>query len=141
MEGIRWLAESAWAYPALEVVHIVGIALLVGNLVAFELRVWGAAPALDLRALARLSLRLAVAGFALAAASGTLLFAANPADTITNPLFVAKLVLVTTAGINAAIFHARDGLARADRAARVQTALSIGIWLGVIICGRFMAYR
>ena len=29
------------AYPALEVVHIVGIALLVGNLVLFELRVWG----------------------------------------------------------------------------------------------------
>jgi hypothetical protein len=37
--GIAWIAASPWAYPALEVVHIVGIALLLGNLVALELRV------------------------------------------------------------------------------------------------------
>ena len=52
--GIPWIASSPWAYPALEVVHIVGIALLLGNLVAFELRVWGAAPELPIRPLARL---------------------------------------------------------------------------------------
>ena len=55
-EGLPWLASSAWAYPALEVVHIVGIALLLGSLVVVELRVWGAAPALPLAALARLGL-------------------------------------------------------------------------------------
>ena len=46
------------AYPALEVAHIVGIALLLGNLVALELRVWGAAAELPVRPLARLSLTL-----------------------------------------------------------------------------------
>lgn len=35
------LKTHAWAYPALEVVHIVGIALLLGNLVLLELRVFG----------------------------------------------------------------------------------------------------
>jgi len=35
------LKTHAWAYPALEVVHIVGIALLLGNLVLLEVRVFG----------------------------------------------------------------------------------------------------
>jgi hypothetical protein len=36
-----WIVSNPIAYPALEVVHIVGIALLLGNLVLLELRVWG----------------------------------------------------------------------------------------------------
>ena len=32
------------------------------------------------------------------------------------------------------------GLRRLDRLARAQTALSLGLWLGVIICGRWIAY-
>jgi hypothetical protein len=35
------LKTHAWAYPALEVVHMLGIALLLGNLVLLELRVFG----------------------------------------------------------------------------------------------------
>ena len=40
------LQSHSWAYPALEAVHIVGIALLLGNLVALELRVFGRGAAL-----------------------------------------------------------------------------------------------
>jgi len=136
-----WLAEHAWAYPALEVVHIAGIALLVGNLVALELRVWGAAAELPVHALARLSLGLAGAGFSIVALSGLLMFASQPADLIANRAFVLKLSLLMGAGLNAAAFHARGGVARADGWARVQTALSLGLWLGVIICGRWIAYQ
>ncbi|NJK45604.1 MAG: hypothetical protein HC933_16220 [Pleurocapsa sp. SU_196_0] len=34
-----WIATHAYAYPLLEALHIVGIALLLGSLVMFELRV------------------------------------------------------------------------------------------------------
>ncbi|MBX9959824.1 MAG: hypothetical protein K2Y15_06765, partial [Burkholderiaceae bacterium] len=64
------LQTSPWAYPVLEVVHLFGIALLLGNLVVLELRVFGLGAALPVPALARLSLSLALAGFGLAAASG-----------------------------------------------------------------------
>ena len=57
------LKSSVWAYPALEVVHICGIALLLGNLVLLELRVFGLGAALPINALARLSLGLAATGF------------------------------------------------------------------------------
>lgn len=134
------LAEHAWAYPALEVVHIVGIALLLGNLVLLELRVWGAAPALPLQPLARLALPLVLAGFAACAASGLLMFSTRPAELLANESFVLKLGLLMVAGSNAAWFHARGSLVRADGWARALSALSLGLWLSVIVCGRWIAY-
>jgi hypothetical protein len=134
------LASSAWAYPALEVVHIVGIALLVGSLVLFELRVWGVAAALPPHDFARLALGTSLAGFALAATSGLAMFAGQPAELLVNPAFRLKLALLLLAGLNAALFHARAGVARLDLVARWQSVLSIGLWVGVIICGRSIAY-
>jgi hypothetical protein len=138
--GIPWIASSPWAYPALEVVHIVGIALLLGNLVAFELRVWGAAPELPLKPLARLALTLALAGFGLIVLSGVLMFAAAPNELLASTVFVSKMGLVMLAGLNAAWFHARGGLDRADAVARAQTVLSLGLWLAVVMLGRWMGY-
>ena len=135
-----WIASHPIAYPALEVLHIVGIALLLGNLALLELRVWGAARELPLRALARSALALSLVGFALVAASGLLMFAANPAELLANRSFLLKLGLVGTAGLNAALFHARDGLTRLDALARAQTVLSLGLWVGAIIAGRWIAY-
>ena len=136
-----WIASNAIVYPALEVVHVVGIALLVGSLVLVELRVWGRAPALPMQALARLALTISLVGFGLAAASGMLMFASQAAELMSNRAFVIKMGLLTLAGANAGLFHARDGLTRLDGVARLQTALSLGLWLGVIICGRWIAYR
>jgi hypothetical protein len=139
-QGLPWLATHPWAYPALEVVHIVGIALLIGNLALLELRVWGAGAALPLQALARLALTLSLTGFAVIAASGLLMFASQPQELLANRAFVIKLSLVMLAGCNAALFHARGGLQKLDTTARAQTALSLGLWLAVIICGRAIAY-
>ena len=57
-----------------------------------------------------------------------------------QPLHVWVAILVGAAGLNAAFFHARGGLARPDAVARAQTVLSLGLWLGAIICGRGIAY-
>jgi hypothetical protein len=141
LPALTSLAAHPWAYPALEVVHIVGIALLLGNLVLFEARVWGLGQALPLAALARLALPLSLLGFALAALSGLTMFATQPSELLANRVFVVKMGLLMLAGTNAGIFHARSGVARADTVARVQALVSLGLWLSVIICGRFMAYR
>ena len=137
---MQWITAHPVAYPALEVVHIVGIALLLGSLVVFELRVWGAGAAIALPALARLALPLSLAGFALVAASGLTMFATQPGELLANRAFVVKMGLVALAGVNAAAFHARGGLRRPDALARAQTVLSLGLWLAVIICGRWIAY-
>lgn len=136
-----WIVSDPYAYPVLEVVHIVGIALLVGNLVLFELRVWGFGVALPVQPLADLALRVSLVGFGLIAVSGLLMFAGQPRELMGNTAFVIKISLVMFAAVNASMFHARGGVQRLDRTARVQTALSMGLWLGVIICGRWIAYQ
>ena len=138
-----WVDLSAhpWAYPALEIVHIVGIGLLLGNLVLVELRVWGFGAGLPLPALARLALRVSLLGFGIAAASGLVMFSSQPDELLANRSFLVKMSLLALAGVNAAVFHVRGGLVKLDRTARAQTALSLGLWLGVIICGRWIAYQ
>ena len=136
---LSWIVAHPLAYPALETVHIVGIGLLLGNLVLLELRVWGVGSELPVPALARLALGLA-AGFALAGASGLLMFASQASEFLANRAFVLKMGLLMPAGMNAAWFHGRGSLLRMDRTARLLALVSTVIWLGVIACGRSIAY-
>lgn len=134
------LASHPWAYPALEVVHLLGIGLLLGNLVLLEWRVWGGAAGLALPALARAALSLVLLGFSMAATSGLLMFATQPMELLANRSFTVKMGLLLLAGANAACFHARGGLQRLDAVAQAQTLLSLAIWISVVIAGRFIAY-
>ena len=134
------LASHPWAYPALEVVHIVGIAMLFGGLLVFELRVLGVGKELSQSQLARLTLLPALAGFGLCAATGLTMFASQPGELLANSAFRVKLLLICLAGANAAWFHARGGLAASGAIPKLQCLLSWGFWLAVIICGRWIAY-
>ena len=140
MNFFATLKSSVWAYPALEVLHICGIALLLGNLVLLEMRVFGRGAELDVKVLASLSLGIAGVGFFLAAASGLLMFASQAAELLTNRAFTLKMMLLMLAACNAAWFHGRDSLGRLDSVARMQMVLSSLIWLAVIACGRWIAY-
>jgi hypothetical protein len=135
------LLSHPWAYPALEVAHILGIALLLGNLVLLELRVFGRGAALPLPELARLSLGVAVAGFGLAGLTGVLMFAAQPQELLANRTFTVKMGLIILAGCNAAAFHVRGGVGTLDGLARAQLLLSAALWIAVLACGRWIAYQ
>jgi hypothetical protein len=65
--------------------------------VALEVRVFGRVAALPVAALARLSLCLAAGGFALAAATGLLMFATQPAELLVNRSFLWKMGLLAAA--------------------------------------------
>lgn len=134
------IQRSVWAYPALEALHIAAFASMVGSLLLLELRVFGAQPTIALGALGRLAVRVALAGFLVALAAGALLFAPAAAETAANPAFQAKLALILMAGVNAVVFHARDGLRRHDLIARWQAGMSLALWFAVIGAGRLIAY-
>lgn len=134
------LNSHVWAYPALEVVHIVAIGLLLGNLVLLELRVFGMGAALPVKPLARLSLGLAATGFFMAATSGLLMFASQPEELLANRIFTLKMLLLMVAACNAGLFHARDSLSKMDTLARVYMVISTVLWLSVVTCGRWIAY-
>jgi hypothetical protein len=138
--GITFLRESAWVYPILEIVHLLGIALLLGNLVCFESRVLGAGKTIDLGALARLALPLSVLGFALVVVSGLTMFATQALELLSNRAFKWKMLLLMIAGGNAAWFHARGSLKLNDALARWQVLISFFAWIAVLSCGRLIAY-
>lgn len=129
-----------FAYPVLEIIHILGIALLVGNLILLEVRVWGRGQDLPIQSVARLSLTLALIGFTLASFSGLLMFAAQAADLLANRAFVIKMLLLVCAACNAAWFHGRGSLTLLDGIAKLQVTISMLIWIGVITAGRWIAY-
>jgi hypothetical protein len=132
------IATHPWLYPALEVLHLVGIALLLGNLVLVELRHWQSAAQPE--AVDRLALGLVAGGFGLAALSGLAMFASQPLELVANRAFLLKMTLLMVAGSNAAAFHARGGLTRRDAIARTQRLASLLLWLMILACGRAIAY-
>lgn len=143
------LRQSLWLYPLVEVMHILGLALLVGSIVAFDLRLLGArAPLLPADALSRLLLPVAVTGFALTVPTGLLLFTAEATALIGNPAFLLKMALLALALANIAVFHSRAGRrmtvwSLADRpplAARLAGAASLTLWIAILACGRLIAY-
>jgi hypothetical protein len=142
------LRGSAWLYPAVESVHLVAIAIFVGSAVAFDLRLLGMARELSIRALRKHLIGWARLSFLLVAASGMLLFASQATQLATNRAFQIKLSLLLAAGINATVFD-RLTATRLDQwnagtptpaAARVHAGFSLACWIGVIACGRFIAY-
>lgn len=136
-EAIR---RSLWAYPLLETIHIASIGVLLGTLLLLELRIFGLGREIAVVALARLAVRTALAAFAAAATSGSLLFISAASEMAAHPAFRVKLVLILIAGGNALVFHARGGLRGNDALARLQAAASLLLWLSVLAAGRLIAY-
>jgi hypothetical protein len=140
------MRANAWLYPAVEIAHIAGFALLVGAVAMFDLRVLGLGRELPVRALARHLLPWAMGSMLLVLPTGLLLFAAEAPDLAVNRVFILKLVLIGVAGLNALAFHGGPYRAadrwqeRAPPLARVHAALSLLLWLAVIACGRLLAY-
>ena len=137
---IVWLKTNPYAYPTLEIIHIVGIALIFGTLWVVDLRILGRMRMFDVNQLAKHILPWTLLGFALAASSGLTMFVSRVGDLIANPAFVLKIGLLFAAGANAAILHARGPIIDTSIVTKSQALLSILIWLAVIACGRWIAY-
>lgn len=143
-----WLRSSTWGYPAVEAVHIWGLALLMGTAVAFDLRLLGLASRLPVDALARFLLPCARVGFALAAVSGVLLFIMQATTFAAQALFYIKMTAIAVAVINTSIFH--RGVFRSiaawnyspytPGAAKAAAIVSLIAWTFALICGRWLAY-
>lgn len=137
---IVWLKTNAYAYPALESMHLIAIAMVFGTLWIVDLRLLGVIRAMDARLLARTLLPWTLAGFALALLTGLTLFMSRIDDFISNPAFIIKMGLLMVSGANAAVLHARGPLDVTSVVTRFQAAMSIAIWIAIIFCGRGIAY-
>jgi hypothetical protein len=140
------MRSSPVLYPAAEILHIIGFVLLVGSIVALDLRLLGLGRGIAIQPMARLLLPLSRLGFLLAIGMGFLLFSADAAHVVRNPAFQAKLLLIAAALLNIALAHAGTWRrlamwqGEAPRGARLTGLASIVLWIGVICAGRLIAY-
>ncbi len=137
---IVWLKTNAYAYPTLETMHLVAIALVFGTVVIVDLRLLGVIRTIDARLLAKTLLPWTLAGFALALLTGLTMFTSRIGDFIGNPAFITKMCLLFAAGTNAAVLRARGALDEKSVVTKAQAALSIVMWIAIIFCGRWIAY-
>lgn len=137
---------SALLYPSANVLHLLFIVLLVGPIVVLDLRLLGLARRIDVAALDRYLTRFAYVALPAIVVTGFALFSADATALAGNAAFRTKLLLVAVGLANALAFRLfwqrrlAAGEAGPPRLARVQSALSVLIWLGAVASGRLIAY-
>ena len=153
LEGLANLVtEYSFLQPICETLHFIGLALLVGVVGVYDLRMLGVAKSLQLAPLHRL-LPWGIAGFALCLLTGLVFVLGDPfklpSEFLRNISFVAKMICVALAGANVAVFYLGGFKARVDRlgpggdapfGAKVIAASSLALWIGVMYFGRMLPW-
>ena len=136
------LRNSTLVYPIVNAVHIIGVALLFGSIVALDLRLVGFRRDVGpTDAFVGLLLPVAITGLAVAIPAGLLLFATDARAYAASPLFQAKVVVITIAIANALWLRTTDWQGpRGGRRAALAGTASIALWLAAIVLGRLIGY-
>ena len=139
--------RTKWGWPAAESLHFIGLSLLVGAIFLFDLRLLGLAKRIPVQALHRL-VPWALLGYGLTVFSGVPFLLTEPDQYIYNPSFHFKMLFMATAGFNATAFYltsyrrttARGAPADAPRSAKIIAAISLLMWISVIVAGRLLTF-
>jgi hypothetical protein len=141
------IREGALPYPILGGIHLLGIALFGGMLLATDLRLLGWA--MQRRPVSDIVLQFKQwkrVGFVLVVASGLLLAWAEPQKLYRSPAFWIKIALFVLVGVHALVFRAGvyENTAQLDAAvtsqAKLAAAISLILWAGLIVSGRLIAF-
>ena len=143
------IREGDTLFPWIESIHVLAISLVVGTILIVDLRLLGfGAHRRSISALMREVLPLTWSFFAIAATTGFLLFASAAVKYAALWEFQAKMLLLAGAGLNMTSFHVVSGRGMAawdeavtpPLAAKVAGALSLCLWLGVLVMGRVIGF-
>jgi hypothetical protein len=145
----RAISENEILFPWIESIHVLAIVLVVGTISIVDLRLLGVA-SLD-RAVKRLMgdvLPLTWSAFAIAAITGSLLFASDALNYGHNFFFRGKLILLCLAGLNMALFHVFgsrnvahwDAARQTPISAKVAGGVSLLLWVCVVAFGRGIGF-
>ena len=155
-EFSEWLGNTSvgmavaddW-FPKVECVHVIALATVVGTIFLVDTRLIGlTSTRLSFRHISSRLLPWTWAGFILAVITGFLLFSSNAVAYYENGAFRLKLVLMILVAVNMLYFElvtfrtvaAWDAAAKPPFAARLAGVLSVVLWCGVIMTGRWIGF-
>ena len=148
VEPVARLMHTAWAWPAAESLHFIGLSLLIGTVGVFDLRLLGLGRGIPIAALHRL-VPWGLLGFGINVISGALFLLTEPDQYIYNPAFHFKVLFMVTAGLNALAFYltsyrrvtAPGAALDAPRTAKIIAAASLSLWISVLVAGRLLTFH
>lgn len=140
LDAVRALKGSFFVYPVISALHILGMGILLTGVLLMDLRLLGMFRSLPDQPFIALIRRVTLVGFALAVLTGLTLFTVRAGDYAAMPLFWFKLGLIVVAGVNLAAFIALDRRGTSQGMLRLSGALSLLLWLGVLLAGRFLGF-
>lgn len=139
------ILATAWAFPALEILHYAGIILWLGSVAMLDFRLIGWSRTVPLHDF-NLGPGAWIGGL-LTLVTGVLMFIALPTSYAANAVFWIKILLLIVATGLPFFFHAKHltDSARWEHGpppagARIAGAVSLILWFGVLVAGRFMVY-
>ena len=141
--------ESAYGFPILVGIHILGLVFSVGTLLWVDLRLLGLG--LQGERVSEIYRGLSawfLTGFAVMLASGGMLFTGFATLAYGNVYFRIKIAAMLLAGVNALVFHMLtqkasptwDAAPRPPSPVRLAGLASIVLWAAVILSGRMISY-
>ena len=141
-----WLAlivrNSTWLFALTEVIHLIGITLLLGTLSVLDLRLMGLGlKQQSLSDVAADTYPWTLGALIVAVLSGSLLFVSEAARLYDSPPFAIKITLFVLAVIFTYTFQRR--MTRASNptgGALLGGILSLFLWFGVGLAGRAIAF-
>ena len=145
----EWLRTSLKAMPIVEAVHVMAVATVFGTILLVDLRLLGyPSTKSSFSRLHRELLNWTWSSFGVAVVTGVLLFIVNAITYYNNTAFKVKMLLILLAGINMLVFErvTAKSVAGWDKdvmpptAARLAGALSILLWVAVIVFGRWIGF-
>jgi hypothetical protein len=143
------IAESRYAFPIIEGLHLIALSISVGLIFLTDLRLIGVllrhVPVTDVLQHLR---PYVLGGFAVVFITGGLLTWAEASAVVESPATPFKLLFMALAGLNAIYFEfviakrpaVRDNHVTLPGSARLAGLASLGLWILVIIFGRLIAY-
>ncbi|MEQ1946799.1 MAG: DUF6644 family protein [Bryobacteraceae bacterium] len=152
VQNLSWftdLRSSAYMYPSLLALHLVGISLFGGLILITDLRILGAAmKSFSIAEVIDRTRSFKQIGFVFAAGCGVLLFCSKAEAYYYNPLFRAKVVLFALVAIHAALFKSSiynrpesiEGNPALMSKARTAAWVSLILWTCILIAGRGIGY-
>lgn len=143
-----YLQSELWVIPTVQTVHILCVAIVLTAAAMLDLRLLGLiARDQSLISLSRRFLPAAWVALVVLAITGSLLIVAEPARSLLAVPFQLKMLMLLAVIVLTVVFQrtvatnaSRWDSTPASPAARITAVISLGLWLAIIVAGRWIAY-
>jgi len=134
-----FIRESLWGYPIVLSSHAVGMATVMGVVVALNFRALGYAKDISILAFDKLFI-IGWVGFIMNLISGLILFCNTPTTYFFQGSFQLKIAFIVAGGILMKVVMNSVRGETSENLLKVFSTACIACWFGGVITGRLMAY-